>query len=119
MTTLPHTAAGIRAIQQAGPHHYGRQADGQPLTRNSSLKPANNNAACAQSRPRPSGMSCDEYPFATTDQGASKTTAPDWGWAWVPAGEQNQQGGMLQKFYGQNRVVDGTNGTGDAFWVAV
>jgi hypothetical protein len=62
-------------------------------------------------------MSCDEYPFATTDQGASKTTTPDWGWAWVPEAEQDSRGGRLSGFYKQERVLDGTNGTGDQFWV--
>ncbi|MFF1872341.1 NucA/NucB deoxyribonuclease domain-containing protein [Kitasatospora herbaricolor] len=119
MATLPNIAANIGAIQQAGPHHYGRQADGLPLTRNSSLETANRNVACPSSRPTPPGMSCDEYPFAKTDQGASQTTAPDWGWAWVPVTEQSSQGGRISAFFGQNRVLDGTSGTGDAFWVAV
>ncbi|MFJ5220581.1 NucA/NucB deoxyribonuclease domain-containing protein [Streptomyces sp. NPDC088354] len=119
MAGLPAIAANISAIQQAGPHHYGRQADGLPLSRNTSLQNANRNISCPDSRPRPTGQSCDEYPFASTDQGASQTTQPDWGWAWVPVTEQDSQGGLLASFYGTNRVLDGSGGTGDKYWVAV
>jgi hypothetical protein len=119
MASLPNIAANIGAIQQAGPHHYGRKAGGLPLTRNSSLQQKNRDAACPPNAPRPDGMSCDEYPFAVTDQGASQTTPPACGSAMVPVGEQNQQGGRVGAFYKQERVLDGTNGTGDKFWVAV
>jgi hypothetical protein len=118
MTKTPAIAANIRAIQAAGPQHYGREADGKPLTRNSSLNNANRAVACPSSVTAPAGKSCDEYPFATTDQGASKTKKPNWGTAWVPVSEQNSQGGYLSNFYQEYRVMDG-NGTGDAFWVAV
>ncbi len=77
MAALPNIAANLQAIQQAGTHHYGRQADGLPLTRNQSLTDPNRNIACPGTQTPPTGMSCDEYPFASTDQGASKTTAPD------------------------------------------
>lgn len=117
MTNVPHIAANIRSVQAAGPNHYGRESDGKPLTRNSSLQNANNAVACPP-KVHPIGTSCDEYPFATTDQGASKTMQPDWGTAYVPTSEQSSQGGYLSNFYRQFRVLDG-NGTGDAFWVAV
>jgi len=119
MSSLPNISANIRNIQQSGPSHYGRMADGLPISRNSSLEAANRRISCPPDRPRPAGMSCDEYPFATTDQGASKTSQPDWGWAWVPVEEQNSQGGLLSSFYRSSRVMDGTNGNGDKFWVQV
>lgn len=119
MAGLPNIAANIRTVQQAGPHHYGRKADGLPLTRNSSLYGKNRDVACPSNAPRPNGKSCDEYPFASTDQGASQTTPPDCGSAMVPVGEQNQQGGLVNGFYRQERVLDGANGSGDKFWVAV
>lgn len=119
MSSLPNISANIRNIQQAGPSHYGRRADGLPLSRNSSLEDANRRVSCPPGRPRPTGMSCDEYPFATIDQGASKTSQPDWGWAWVPVEEQNRQGGLLGSFCGSSRVMDDTNGNGDKFWVQV
>jgi hypothetical protein len=117
MASLPAIAANIARIQKAGPHHYGDQAlGGLPLTRTTSTKVenANRSTACPASRKRPRGKSCDEYPFAKTWQGASKTTPPDWGWAWVPVSEQNSQGGLLGAFYAANRILNN-----DAFWVKV
>ncbi|MFF4652607.1 NucA/NucB deoxyribonuclease domain-containing protein [Streptomyces sp. NPDC001380] len=118
MKPLPGIAANIRRIQNAGPHHYGRYAasGGHPLhrTTSSALERANRTTACPGNRPRPTGKSCDEYPFAKTREGASRTTRPDWGWAWVPNTEQNQQGGRINAFFMANRVLDG-----DAFWVVV
>jgi hypothetical protein len=65
-------------------------------------------------RERPEGKSCDEYPFAPTLEGASRTSQPDWRWAWVPEDEQDRQGGLMIAFYKQYRVLDG-----DAYWVVV
>ncbi|GAA2640327.1 NucA/NucB deoxyribonuclease domain-containing protein [Streptomyces axinellae] len=86
MKKLPALADNIRRIQKEGPHHYGLKSGGNPLSRtvNAKIRLANRNIACPKSRPRPTGKSCDEYPFASTNQGASKTTSPDWGWAFVP-----------------------------------
>ncbi len=115
MQGLPQIAANIRRIQANGPHHYGRNtAGGNPLTRNSTISAANNRAACRKRGPAPKGKSCDEYPFASTDQGASKTKFPDWGWAWVPVSEQGSQAGRISGFYNQQRILQR-----DAFWVAV
>ncbi|MFF9706782.1 NucA/NucB deoxyribonuclease domain-containing protein [Streptomyces griseofuscus] len=115
MATLPNIAANIRRIQAAGPSHFGRKADGKPLTRSTNPKVESNNrkVACPSSRKRPAGKSCDEYPFAKTNQGASLSKQPDWGWAWVPASEQNSQGGRVGAFWKSDRVLDG-----DPFWVA-
>jgi hypothetical protein len=62
MASLTNIAANIRNIQQAGPHHYGRAADGLPLTRNSSLYQKNRDIACSSNVPRFQDMTCDEYP---------------------------------------------------------
>lgn len=116
MANLPHIRANIKRIQQAGPHHYGKLGN-SPLTRATStaVERANRRVACPRNRPgRPAGYSCDEYPFAKSFQGASRTRKPDWGWAWVPAGEQNSQGGYLSSFYAAQRVMNK-----DKFWVAV
>ncbi|MFD3580496.1 NucA/NucB deoxyribonuclease domain-containing protein [Streptomyces sp. NPDC058644] len=59
-------------------------------------------------------MSCDEYPFARSNQGASRSQRKDWGWAWVPTSEQNRQGGLLSSFYSANRVLNN-----DPYWVEV
>jgi hypothetical protein len=64
--------------------------------------------------PAPKGMSCDEYPFATTEEGGTKLTEKNRSWAWVPTAQQNSQGGLVRAFYYANRVLNG-----DAFWVKV
>jgi len=57
-----------RHIQLA--HNFGMT---RVLTRttNEALRIANRNVACPSSYPRPAGKSCDEYPFASTYEGAS------------------------------------------------
>jgi RHS repeat-associated protein len=62
-------------------------------------KKANRDLACPSSRPRPPGMQCDEYPFATTVEGGLNTSTMD-----VPAIEQQRQGGELNAFYGRLRM---------------
>ncbi|MBV9449116.1 MAG: hypothetical protein JO345_24780 [Streptosporangiaceae bacterium] len=128
MTLLPAIDANIASIQAAGPHHYGNPSysPAYPLHRTTdpTIQNANNSTACPPSRkPRPGGSypyvgpapgSCDEYPFATTLEGASRTQKPDWGTAIVPPSEQSAQGGYISSFYQANRILDG-----DAFWVAV
>lgn len=116
MGSLPEISRNIRRIQDAGPHHYGDRTRGNPLTRTTSatVERANRNRSCPASRKRPQGMSCDEYPFARSNQGASRVARKDWGWAWVPTGEQNRQGGLLSAFYKSNRVLNN-----DAYWVEV
>ena len=116
MATLPNISASIRAIQNNGPSHWGRPGSGRPLNRTSDAALADRNytAACGgRTSPSPS-LSCDEYPFKTTYQGASRTAFPDWGFAFVPITEQSSQGGLISSFYQGQRLLDG-----DAFWVAV
>lgn len=50
----------------------GAYASGQPLHRlvNTAVQNLNRNTACPASLPRPTGFSCDEYPFASTMEGA-------------------------------------------------
>ncbi|MFE1808706.1 NucA/NucB deoxyribonuclease domain-containing protein [Streptomyces sp. NPDC059533] len=78
------------------------------------LERANRTSACPAFRKRAQGQSCDEYPFARTNQGASKSDRRDWGWAWVPISEQNSQARCLFAFYQAQRVLNG-----DKFWVEV
>jgi hypothetical protein len=127
MATLPHISAHIRQVQAAGPHHYGSKARSNgryPLSRTTLKRrqTANYATACPASRaatrpapdPKTGPWSCDEYPFKTTNQGASMTKQPDWGWAWVPVSEQSAQGGRVNAFYRANRILND-----DQFWVAV
>jgi hypothetical protein len=118
MTSLPAIAANIRRIQDKGPGHYGRPGSGHPLHRlvNAALQLRNYRAVCRRPGQKPphKGLSCDEYPFKTTYEGGTALSAANRGWAWVPTGEQNRQGGLISAFYRANRILNK-----DAFWVEV
>jgi Deoxyribonuclease NucA/NucB len=57
------------------------------------------------------GKSCDEYPFATTLQGASRGP---YSVRWIDATQNSTAGSRLASFYNYNRVLDGDN-----FFVAI
>ena len=129
------TLAGLKFISAS---IASIQASGGPteLHRNSFLGQANRTAVCGISLPPgwtpPAGWplpittpsnkpSCDEYPFARSWEGGTRLPASQRGTAWVPLGENRSQGGLLNAFYLQNRVLDATSAAtqGDAFYVAV
>ncbi|WP_329560931.1 NucA/NucB deoxyribonuclease domain-containing protein [Streptomyces uncialis] len=65
----------------------------------------NRKKACPTSRPRPTGKSCDEYPFASTWQGAA-TGRDGFSWRMINA-EQNRKGGnALSGFFTYNRIIE-------------
>lgn len=93
------------------------------LTKDSTRQAANNRAACG-GRTRPTGMQCDEYPFASTAEGAAKNpkqprtfpgcsineksaTGP-YGFSvcMISATSNAAGGGQLGSFYQANRVLD-------------
>jgi Deoxyribonuclease NucA/NucB len=108
----------IRRIQTRGPGHYGRPGSGHPLHRltNTAQQEKNYRAVCGRSvvGPPPKGKSCDEYPFKSTYEGGTALSKSNRGWAWVPAGQQGSQGGLIKGFYYSNRVLNH-----DAFYVKV
>ena len=87
-STTPLIAAHVAVAQAPG------WPDGLTyLGPNNPLQQVNRDAACPRGKYR--GMSCDEYPYASTAQGgAGASTAP------VPIREQWVQGGELGRFYG-------------------
>lgn len=95
-------------------HHWGWQGHGPELTRTMtrSLIRANRRTACPSSIPRPPGKSCDEYPFASTHQGASVN--PDFSCHMVPAAQNRLEGGARKAWYNANRLLEK-----DKFWVSV
>ncbi|MGW4995141.1 NucA/NucB deoxyribonuclease domain-containing protein [Streptomyces mirabilis] len=116
MASLTAIAANIRGIQMRG----GMGVPGDTVRALHRLTDRaqigrNRDVACdgKVTGPRPSGKSCDEYPFASTREGGFQSGWTN-GWAWVPAKEQSVQGGLLITFYTENRVIDG-----DAFYVQV
>ncbi|WP_158633226.1 hypothetical protein [Amycolatopsis sp. WAC 04182] len=94
---------------------WGRKGFGPELTRtmDATVITANRNAACPASIPRPTGKSCDEYPFASTYQGGSLN--PDHSCYMVPATQNSLEGSRYRRpWYAANRVLDK-----DKFWVNV
>ncbi|MFI6685651.1 NucA/NucB deoxyribonuclease domain-containing protein [Streptomyces sp. NPDC050485] len=104
----------IQTVQKNGVH-IGRPFSGKPLHRTTDAQRANNyKAVCAGLKPPSPGLSCDEYPFASTAEGGTFFAPPNRGIAWVSVQEQRQQGGFLRAFYSQSRILPG-----DPFYVNV
>ncbi|MEU3085628.1 NucA/NucB deoxyribonuclease domain-containing protein [Streptomyces massasporeus] len=132
----PNYARHVRDAQASG--LPGAYPNGQPLHRltDATLRERNGNTACPQASsggyPRPTGYSCDEYPFRSTWQGAATgslpqpapypgrtfnwcqisalptgSTGPDgWSACMIPAGENSSAGSLLNRFYIDNRVIE-------------
>jgi Deoxyribonuclease NucA/NucB len=101
---------------------WGRKNHGPALhiTRDQDLNNSNRRKACPDSLPRPPGQQCDEYPFASTHEGASKN--PDFSCHMVPGTQNEQEGRDRQAFYNSNRLIETISGdkvVGDQFWVNV
>jgi hypothetical protein len=86
-------------------------SNGAPLFRdmNQADINANRNAACGKVTVPP-GDSCDEYPLASTYEGAAFNS--DYSTAPVPLSANNSQGGITSNFYTSNKVIDS-----DTFYV--
>ncbi|MDQ0771783.1 hypothetical protein QF026_000249 [Streptomyces aurantiacus] len=130
----PTLAQHIEAAQQSG--LPGAYPNGVVLTRlqDAAKKRANGDRACPRGWVRPTGKSCDEYPFRSTYQGATQTTGtgrtfapptvawcemdPAWGlptgvtgpdgWSscMIDRNDNSQGGAALGSFYRSNRVLD-------------
>ncbi|WP_225827124.1 NucA/NucB deoxyribonuclease domain-containing protein [Streptomyces naphthomycinicus] len=103
---FPELAKHIEYAQNTK-HLPGKHGTSKYLTRlTDKAKIKKNRAkACPSSRPRPAGKECDEYPFASTWQGAS-TGSGNFSWRMIPK-KQNQDGGKaLGNFYLYNRILE-------------
>ncbi|WP_166462634.1 NucA/NucB deoxyribonuclease domain-containing protein [Amycolatopsis acidicola] len=95
----------VYTAQATLPSHWGNpNYAGSALTRTTdqTVIDANRAAACAGVAP-----SCDEYPMATTYQGASRSAPGDWSAVTVPDSANDSQGGVMSQFTRFDRVVDG------------
>ncbi|MFE1521670.1 NucA/NucB deoxyribonuclease domain-containing protein [[Kitasatospora] papulosa] len=54
--------------------------------------------------PAPAGQQCDDYPFASTLEGAGNLR-PDFSVKSIPAGDNRVAGGMLRKYYVDDRIL--------------
>nr|WP_234353322.1 hypothetical protein [Streptomyces sp. NBRC 110030] len=133
----PAYARHIQNAQASG--LPGAYPDGEPLHRltHPSLRTRNGDTACPKASsggyPRPTGYSCDEYPFRSTWEGAftgsmrqmpgpwpgrtfdgcqisalpQNVTGPKgWSACMIPAGQNSSAGSLLNRFYIDNRVLE-------------
>ncbi|WP_216216869.1 NucA/NucB deoxyribonuclease domain-containing protein [Amycolatopsis aidingensis] len=98
-------AQHIRDAQASGlPGAYGSGTYLHRLT-DSELRRKNRAAACPASLPRPPGKSCDEYPMASTWEGAH-TSGGGFSRRMIDE-DHNSLGGVVQaNFYRDNRVLE-------------
>lgn len=112
---VPHQGNLASAYPQVADHISDAIANGAPSTLQRVVGRAvrrNRALACgryARRTPRPPGMTCDEYPYASTAQGGAGAST-----RWVPAGENQAQGRALSAFYNRLRIFEF-----DAFTVGV
>ena len=111
-SAVDETAAHILDAQQRLAGHPGRFGDGSPLTYESDKKKqeANRRAVCGKFVPLPTG-SCDEYPFASSDQGGNPATVSVQD---VDLDDNTRAGGRLGNMYQQSRLLDG-----EAYWTVI
>ncbi len=147
ITSKPGCVAGATPSYRPSPKNRGYHAhikqaiaSGLPnelrRTTDPTLKKKNREAACPKriTSKRPKGYSCDEYPFASTDNGAAGLGAgrarssypslncrmPDpyrrgpsgFSRCFIPEDENSAGGGEIRTFYNQHRVLNG-----DTFYV--
>jgi hypothetical protein len=112
---ITEAAKFIAAAQKAIPNHVGVRGTFQPLTRTTSKSKRNRNrrVACKGVRPK-TGQSCDEYPFATTNQGAAQVKSGYYKAEALNAKQNSKVGTLLSTFLLQNRILDG-----DPYYVKV
>ncbi|MFF3639368.1 NucA/NucB deoxyribonuclease domain-containing protein [Streptomyces sp. NPDC002250] len=102
----PELAKHIQYAQDTKhlPGKYGTTKYLTRLTDKEKIK-KNRNKACPSSRHRPAGKQCDEYPFASTWQGAS-TGGGHFSWRMINATQNEEGGKALGRFYLYNRVLE-------------
>jgi hypothetical protein len=116
-STLPdawalRAVAGVNVDNQVT---FGSQ--GTPLTRmyNPTQRDANRAAACAGFVKTDADDSCDEFPFASTYEGAALITDPARrSVAHVPLADNSSAGSVLAAFLREKRVIDG-----DTYFITV
>lgn len=111
------SAKFIRRAQRKLKDHWGWKGHGKALSRwrwKGKGKNPNRKESCRGFKKRSKHDSCDEYPFASTKQGAyfkgRKRTAR----AHVRLSDNRNAGSHLARFYNRERIL-----AGDKFWVRI
>ena len=102
--------------QYQGADHWGWYGKGQALSRTTDVKQINKNrrTACPASRKRPKGKSCDEFPFASSRQGAGFVGTKRAKSRMINAKHNSAAGTLIGSFYRSQRVFNH-----DRFWVSI
>lgn len=140
---MKNIAQNIHFGQQQLRSHPGLAGKGQPLVRGPAkytykgvekeFSRWSREVSCAGSITRPPGQTCDEYPFASTWNGAHWVAADAWTCRFVPKAEQDYQSKDIQNFTDDNRLWrnpdrktpepsgpnGGPGGLMGSFWVTV
>jgi hypothetical protein len=106
----------VENAQASTPDHFGARGRGEPLNRLINVKRQTDNrtVSCRGFTKQFSDDSCDEYPYASTYQGANEIGRDRTSVGHVPE-KQNERGGtVLKNFLLANRVIDM-----DRYWVDV
>ena len=113
---VDESAHHILVAQDELIHHPGLRGFGLPLNRlaNQVLSDRNRETACEGFVPAEPGDSCDEYPFASTYQGADMAGPGRFSVASVNLNDNITTGSRLIAFYREQRVLDR-----DPFWVHI
>lgn len=112
-TPYPELAAHIRDAQATG--IPGAPGSGAPLHRliDPAKQQLNRDVACPASLPRPPGKSCDEYPMASTWEGAA-TGVNNYSTRMIDELQNSNGGNAMNTFYRDMRLLDF-----DAFYVGI
>ncbi|MFD3557944.1 NucA/NucB deoxyribonuclease domain-containing protein [Streptomyces goshikiensis] len=110
--TLPRPAAGRPKFipgdyfgngTKVTRNYPGFNAASAQIQRNN--RSAKDRACATMTRPNPTDQ-CDEFPFASTKEGAGKGDG-NFSVRYVPQPDNSKAGAALSKWYGQDRILDG------------
>lgn len=105
-------AAHIQTAQRVKPHHFGLMGH-SPLTRDTSAADQRRNRRAACRSFHSPGLTCDEYPFAATHQGAAFFPRDNSTFG-VPGSQNSAEGARRVSMYRTERLLNG-----DRFWVII
>lgn len=113
--TITQAAKFIEAAQKKIHNHAGVYSHGKALTRLTSARTirANRRVACKGLTVK-KGQSCDEYPFASTNQGAALVPRDDWDREAVNAAQNSKVGSYLSSFLLHLRIA-----SDDSYYVKI
>jgi len=126
-SAAPETSSHVYDAQMSlpgdpGAYYPSQGITGNALTRTTDMNLRNLNRNTAVARCSAEGItdSCDEYPFASTYEGAaSQPGTSHYSVRGVPGPDNDNQGGLVSTFYGSSAANGYRVLEGDSFYVQV